>query len=109
MKKYILQLLRWLHILKKDTKLSKAQDRINKKIQEKRQEAFKKITDRPKKEEKEWDFIGGLFTCTIFISEQRRISRLITKYKLKYWDIDGNKILALNKKNAYRKYLNQND
>lgn len=38
--------------------------------------------------------------------EKRRIARLINKYGLKYWDIGGVKILALNKKNAYRKYLN---
>ena len=32
--KYLLQLLRWLHILKEDIKLSKAQQRVNDRIEQ---------------------------------------------------------------------------
>ena len=55
---------------------------------------------------KGYNYIGRL-RITREESESRRVARLIKKQGLKFWDVDGVKILALNKKNAYRKYMNQ--
>lgn len=39
-------------------------------------------------------------------NERKRIARLIKYQSMKFWDINGTKIFALNQKNAWRKYQN---
>lgn len=101
------RLIKWfLSLFKKKQPLSKAQQRVaddkaKEEKQKKRKNRLRFVSDPDK-----YSYVGSLRKCTRAVSEQRRRIRLQERQGHSFYDINGLYFLALNRKNAKRKYNN---